>query len=155
MLSIGENVPNFKLPANGGITISLADYAGHYVVLYFYPRDNTLGCTTQSKGFSATVDEFLTHNATVLGVSTDSIKSHDKFVKKQLLKIPLLSDLDNNLCEQFGVWVEKSMYGKKFMGIVRSTFLIDPNGILIHEWRKVKVVGHVDAVLEHVKGLSA
>jgi peroxiredoxin Q/BCP len=154
MLSIGEKVPNFELPANGGDTISLTDYAGQYVVLYFYPRDSTSGCTAQSKDFSATVDAFAAKNTIVLGASTDSIKSHDNFIKKQSLTIPLVSDVDHVLCEKFGVWVEKSMYGKKFMGIVRSTFLIDPNGILIHEWRKVKVPGHVDAVLAHVSGLS-
>jgi peroxiredoxin Q/BCP len=154
MPSIGEKVPNFERPANGGVNIALSDYIGKYVVLYFYPRDNTSGCTTQSKEFSAAMPTLSTLNTVVLGISTDSVKSHDNFVAKQDLTIPLLSDEDNSICEEFGVWVEKNMYGKKFMGIVRSTFLIDPNGVLIHEWRKVKVVGHVDAVVEHIQALS-
>lgn len=154
MYSIGEKVPNFERPANGGTQIALSDFTGKYVVLYFYPRDNTSGCTTQSKGFSAAIQTLSDLNTVVLGVSTDSVKSHDNFVSKQDLKTPLLSDEDNSLCEHFGVWTEKNMYGKKFMGIVRSTFLIDPDGVLIHEWRKVKVAGHVDAVVDHITGLQ-
>ena len=154
MHSIGEKVPNFERPANGGGNISLSDFAGQYVVLYFYPRDNTSGCTTQSKEFSAAMPALSQLNTVVLGVSADSVKSHDNFVAKQDLKIPLLSDEDNSLCEQFGVWVEKNMYGKKFMGIVRSTFVIDPDGVLIHQWRKVKVSGHVDVVVDHIKELQ-
>tara|TARA_R110002096_G_scaffold97354_4_gene217086 strand:+ start:100500 stop:100967 length:468 start_codon:yes stop_codon:yes gene_type:complete len=155
MPNIGEKVPNFTLPRDGGGLISLSDFAGQYVVLYFYPRDNTSGCTIQSKEFSANAHAFSALNTVILGVSKDSVKSHDNFVTKQELAIPLLSDADSDLCEQFDVWAEKSMYGKKFMGIVRSTFIIDPNGILVNEWRKVKVVGHVDAVLKTVQGLSA
>jgi peroxiredoxin Q/BCP len=154
MPSIGEKVPNFERPANGGTNIALSDYAGKYVVLYFYPRDNTPGCTTQSIAFSAAMPALTDLNTVVLGVSADSVASHDKFVAKKDLKIPLLSDEDNSLCDEFGVWVEKNMYGKKFMGIVRSTFLIDPDGVLIHEWRKVKVAGHVDAVVDHIRDLS-
>jgi peroxiredoxin Q/BCP len=154
MPSIGEKVPNFERPANGGNNIALSDYAGKYVVLYFYPRDNTPGCTTQSKEFSAALPTLSALNTVVLGVSADSVASHDKFVDKQGLEIPLLSDEDNQLCDAFGVWTEKNMYGKKFMGIVRSTFLINPDGVLVHEWRKVKVAGHVDAVVAHLQGLS-
>lgn len=154
MPSIGEKVPNFKHPANGGVDISLSDYVGKYVVLFFYPRDNTPGCTTESIEFSAAMPNLDDLNTVVLGVSADSVKSHDNFVVKKDLKIPLLSDEDATLCTEFGVWTEKNMYGKKFMGIFRSTFLIDPDGVLIHEWRKVKVKGHVDAVVEHIRGLS-
>jgi peroxiredoxin Q/BCP len=153
MPTIGEKVPNFKLPRDGGGEVSLTDFAGKYVVLYFYPRDNTPGCTTESKEFSARQADFEASNAVILGASKDSVASHDKFVAKQSLTIPILSDENCDLCETFGVWTEKSMYGKKFMGIVRSTFLIDPNGILVAEWRKVKVPGHVSEVLETVRSL--
>lgn len=151
MPSIGEKVLNFQLPRDGGETVSLSDYAGKYVVLYFYPRDNTPGCTKQSKGFSDLLPKFEAANAVVLGVSKDSVASHDKFVAKQELTIPILSDEDSDLCETFDVWKEKNMYGKKFMGIERSTFLVDPNGTLIAQWRKVKVPGHVEAVLETIQ----
>jgi peroxiredoxin Q/BCP len=150
MPNIGENVPNFKLPRDGGGEVALSDYTGQYIVLYFYPRDNTSGCTIQSKEFSDHMNKFSSLNTAVLGVSKDSVKSHEKFVEKQALTIPLLSDENSDLCEKFDVWKEKSMYGKKFMGIERSTFLIDPNGFLIKEWRKVRVKDHVEVVLQFV-----
>ena len=155
MLCIGEKVPNFRLPASGGQEIGLSDFQGQYVVLYFYPRDNTPGCTTQSIDFSNARDDFSRANTVILGVSKDSVESHEKFIQKRELTIPLLSDENDDLCEAFDVWTEKSMYGKKFMGIIRSTFLIDPNGILIHAWRKVKVPNHVDTVLSHIKEIQS
>lgn len=150
MTLIGENAPNFKLPRDGGGEISLADYTGQNVVLFFYPRDNTPGCTTEAMEFSANIEQFAALNTVILGVSKDSIASHDKFVAKKDLSVALLSDENSELCEQFGVWKEKNMYGKKFMGIERSTFLINPDGVVINEWRKVKVAGHVAQVLEAV-----
>jgi len=150
---IGEKMPNFELPRDGGDVVTLSDYAGKNVVLFFYPRDSTPGCTTESKEFSALASSFADLNTVILGVSKDSVASHDKFVSKQELTIPLLSDETSNLCETMGVWKEKSMYGKKFMGIERSTFLIGADGTLVAEWRKVKVKGHVDAVLDAVRSL--
>lgn len=150
---IGEKMPNFELPRDGGDTVNLSNYSGQNVVLFFYPRDSTPGCTTESKEFSAMAETFADLNTVILGVSKDSVASHDKFVAKQELTIPLLSDETSDLCETMGVWKEKSMYGKTFMGIERSTFLIGTDGTLVAEWRKVKVKGHVDAVLEAVRSL--
>lgn len=153
MIKVGENLPNFTLPANGGAEVSLSDYAGKIVVLYFYPKDATSGCTKQAISFTELAEQFAAANAVVLGVSKDSVTSHDKFVAKQELSITLLSDAESDLCETMGVWKEKSMYGKTYMGIERSTFLIDGNGKLVQEWRKVRVPGHVEAVLETVQAL--
>lgn len=145
---IGKNAPNFKLPRDGGEELSISDFAGKTLVLFFYPRDNTSGCTKEAIGFSEAKLEFEKKGAVVVGVSKDSVKSHDKFVSKHNLSVPLISDEHGSLCEDYGVWKEKSMYGKTYMGIERSTFIIDKNGTVTHEWRKVKVPGHVDAVLE-------
>lgn len=145
---IGKNAPNFKLPRDGGEELSISDFAGKTLVLFFYPRDNTSGCTKEAIGFSEAKLEFEKKGAVVVGVSKDSVKSHDKFVSKHNLSVPLISDEHGSLCEDYGVWKEKSMYGKTYMGIERSTFIIDKNGAVTHEWRKVKVPGHVDAVLE-------
>lgn len=153
MPEIGEKAPMFTLPRDGGGTVSLADYADRAVVLYFYPRDNTPGCTKESIGFSEKAAEFDAAGATIIGVSKDSVASHDKFVAKHKLGVTLVSDESGTLCEDMGVWVEKNMYGKKFMGIERATFLIDGDGVIREIWRKVKVPGHVDAVLEAVKTL--
>ncbi|WP_108483999.1 thioredoxin-dependent thiol peroxidase [Oceaniglobus ichthyenteri] len=147
--------PAFTLPRDGGDTVSLADFAGKMVVLYFYPRDDTPGCTKQAQGFSERADAFAAAGAVVLGVSKDSVKKHDKFRDKHGLTFALLSDENDQVCEAYGVWVEKSMYGKTFMGIERSTFLIDGNGQIVREWRKVKVPGHVDEVLKAVQAHQA
>lgn len=153
MPDIGEKAPSFTLPRDGGGTVSLSDYAGKAVVLYFYPRDDTPGCTKESIGFTESAALFDAAGAVVIGVSKDSVKSHDKFVAKHNLGIVLASDENDTLCEDMGVWVEKNMYGKKYMGIERATFLIDGAGVIQQIWRKVKVPGHVDAVLDAVKAL--
>ena len=145
--------PNVHLPRDGEGSIDLADLRPSNVVLFFYPRDNTSGCTKEAVGFTEKLSEFDALNTKVVGISKDSVKSHDKFVSKQGLEVALLSDESNNVCEKFGVWKEKSMYGKTYFGIERSTFLIDGAGNVIKEWRKVKVPGHVDAVLEAVEKL--
>lgn len=142
-LKIGDKAPDFTLPATGDTTVSLADYVGRNLVLFFYPRDNTSGCTKEAIGFSAAMPEM---DAAVLGVSKDSIASHEKFAARHALAVPLASDADSDLCERVGCWVEKNMYGRKFMGIERTTLLIGPDGSIRQIWRKVKVPGHVDAV---------
>lgn len=153
MPDIGEKAPSFTLPRDGGGTVSLTDYAGKAVVLYFYPRDDTPGCTKESIGFTESAAQFDALGAVVIGVSKDSVTSHDKFVAKHSLGIILASDENGTLCEDMGVWVEKNMYGKKYMGIERATFLIDGAGVIQQIWRKVKVPGHVDAVLDAVKAV--
>lgn len=153
MPEIGEKAPKFSLPRDGGDTVTNADFAGKTLVMYFYPRDDTSGCTKESVGFSEALDDFAAAGATVVGVSKDSVASHDKFVAKRELTVPLLSDENGSLCEDMGVWKEKKMYGKTYMGIERSTFVIDGDGVIQAEWRKVKVPGHVEAVLEAVRGL--
>ncbi len=145
--------PNVHLPRDGEGCIDLADLRPSNVVLFFYPRDNTSGCTKEAVGFTEKLSEFDALNTKVVGISKDSVKSHDKFVAKQGLKVALLSDEINDVCEKFEVWKEKSMYGKTYFGIERSTFLIDGAGNVIKEWRKVKVPGHVDAVLKAVEEL--
>ena len=153
MTNLPYPAPNVHLPRDGEGSIDLADLRPSNVVLFFYPRDNTSGCTKEAVGFTEKLPEFDVLNTKVIGISKDSVKSHDKFVAKQCLKVALLSDESNDVCEKFDVWKEKSMYGKKYFGIERSTFLIDGSGNVIKEWRKVKVPGPVDAVLEAVKEL--
>lgn len=148
---IGQPAPDFDLPGNGASQHKLAELEGQKVVLYFYPKADTSGCTKQALGFTEKLDEFAAAGAVVLGVSKDPVKKLDKFVEKHGLTVTLLSDDATDLCERYGVWVEKSMYGKKYMGIERSTFLIGADGTLLEAWRKVKVPGHVDKVLEAVK----
>ena len=150
---IGDPAPEFDLPAAGGERISLAGLSGKTVVLYFYPKADTSGCTKQALGFTEHAQAFADAGAVVIGVSKDPVKKLDKFVEKHGLAVKLASDEEGDLCERCGVWVEKSMYGKKYMGIERSTFLIGPDGTLREEWRKVKVPGHVEKVLEAVKAL--
>ena len=147
----GQPAPAFSLPGNGGTTHSLADHEGKLVVLYFYPKADTSGCTKQALGFTEKLDEFAAAGAVVLGVSKDPVKKLDKFVEKHGLGVTLLSDDAGDLCERYGVWVEKSMYGRKYMGIERATFLIGRDGTILQDWRKVKVPGHVEKVLEAVK----
>jgi len=145
--------PDVILPNETGDIIDIKDFRPNMVVLFFYPRDNTSGCTREAKDFTENIELFNNHNINVFGISKDSITSHEKFIKKQNLTIPLLSDEAGSVCEDFGVWKEKSMYGKIYMGIERSTFIIDGSGSVTHEWRKVKVANHVAEVLETVKKL--
>ncbi len=150
----GQTVPDMTLPTDGGGTLSLAELRGRTVVLYFYPKDLTSGCTKQAEAFRDAIGAFEAAGAVVVGVSKDPVKKHDAFKAKHDLPFALMSDAETNLCEQFGVWKEKSMYGKTYMGIERSTFLIDSGGVVRKAWRKVKVPGHVDAVLAAVTGLG-
>ncbi len=152
-LKINDLAPNFTLPTDGGGTLSLTSLKGKKVVLFFYPKDNTSGCTKEAIGFSETIKKFEDCNTVVLGVSKDSVKSHDRFVEKQGLKTKLISDEELEIIQGYGVWKEKSMYGRKFMGVERSTFLIDEEGKIAKIWRKVKVTGHVEEVLEAAKAL--
>ena len=152
-VSIGKKVPDFKLHATGEQIIRLSDLKGNNIVLYFYPKDSTPGCTLEGQNFRDNIKKFKNRNTVILGVSRDSIKSHENFRKKQRLPFELLSDSDEKLCRLFDVIKEKNMYGKKVMGIERSTFLIDNTGLLRAEWRKVKVDGHVEDVLAAVKNL--
>ena len=145
--------PDVILPNETGDIIDIKDFRPNMVVLFFYPRDNTSGCTREAKDFTENTELFNNLNINVFGISKDSITSHEKFIKKQNLTIPLLSDEAGSVCEDFGVWKEKSMYGKIYMGIERSTFIIDGSGAVTHEWRKVKVANHVAEVLETVKKL--
>ena len=152
-VSIGKKVSNFKIPATGDKEISLSGLKGKNVVIYFYPKDSTPGCTLEGQDFRDNIRKFRARNTVVLGVSRDSVKSHENFKEKQKFPFDLLSDKEEKLCTQFDVIKEKNMYGKKVMGIERSTFLINDKGVLKQEWRKVKVKGHVDEVLEAVKAL--
>ncbi len=151
MPETNDTAPDFTLPRDGGGEVTLSDLRGNMVVLFFYPRDDTPGCTKESIGFSEQLPSFADAGAHVLGISKDSVAKHDKFVAKHGLTTTMLSDENSDVCEQYGVWVEKNMYGKKSMGIERSTFLIDADGKIAKVWRKVKVPGHVDAVLEAVQ----
>jgi len=152
-VTVGKPVPDFTLPATGGKDISLSDFRGKNVVIYFYPKDSTPGCTTEGQDFRDSIKTFQRRKTVVLGVSRDSIKSHENFKAKQDFPFDLLSDADEQACRLFDVIKEKNMYGRKVMGIERSTFLIDAEGILRREWRKVSVKGHVEEVLEAVKAL--
>lgn len=150
----GKKAPAFTLPTDGDGTTALKDYKGKKLVLFFYPKDSTPGCTTESIEFSENLAKFKRAGADVLGVSRDSVLSHDKFKAKQGLKIKLGSDAEGDVTEAFGVWVEKKNYGRTYMGIERSTFLIDKAGKIIKIWRKVRVKGHVEDVLATVKDLK-
>jgi peroxiredoxin Q/BCP len=147
-ISEGDKAPTFTLEADGESIINLKDFRGKTVVLYFYPKDSTPGCTKEACDFRDHIQAFTKKNITIIGVSKDSIKRHDNFKAKYELPFTLVSDNDNKVCETYGTWVEKSMYGKKYMGIERSTFLIGPDGIILKVWRKVKVSGHVENVLK-------
>ncbi len=148
---IGDAAPDFTLETDNRGSVSLSNFAGRYLVLYFYPRDDTSGCTNQAKAFSEAADRFAAHDAEIVGVSKDSLTSHAKFRKKHALTITLGSDSDGSVCEAYGVWIEKKMYGKTHMGIERSTFMIAPDGRIAGTWRKVRVPGHVEAVLEAIE----
>lgn len=152
-LKAGDPAPNFDLPTDHGGRAALAALKGKPVVLYFYPKDDTSGCTSEAKGFTEAGDAFAKAGATVIGVSKDTILSHEKFKAKYDLGFPLAADVDGAVVEAYGVWVEKSMYGRKYMGIDRSTFLIDRRGKIARVWRKVKVPGHVAEVLSAAQAL--
>jgi peroxiredoxin Q/BCP len=152
-LTAGDMAPDFSLPRNGGGTVSLSDLAGKPVILYFYPKDDTSGCTTEAIDFSGLAADFEKLGALVIGVSPDSVKSHDKFSAKHSLSVVLASDEEHKALEGYGVWKEKSMYGKTYMGVERSTFLIDGSGKIAEVWRKVKVAGHAAAVLKATQAL--
>ena len=149
----GTKAPAFSLPSNSGKPVRLGQFKGKAVVLYFYPRDNTPGCTIEAKEFRDQSAEFKVRNAVVLGVSPDSVESHCKFIEKQELDFTLLADTDHRVAEQYGVWVEKSMYGRTFMGIQRATFLIDGAGKVARVWPKVSPKGHAQEVLEALDAL--
>jgi len=149
----GTPAPDFTMPTDGGGSVTLSALRGKPVVLYFYPKDDTSGCTAQACGFRDQLPDFHGVDATVIGVSKDSVASHDKFKAKYGLPFTLASDKETGVAEAYGVWVEKSMYGRKYMGLERATFLIDRDGVVRKVWRKVKVPGHVKEVLEAVKGL--
>lgn len=150
-LKAGDTAPEISLPRDGGGTVNLADHAGRNVVVFFYPRDDTSGCTKEAIGFTEAAADFAVADTDIIGISKDSVASHDKFRDKHDLGIILASDAEGDVCERYGVWVEKSMYGKKFMGIERATFLVGPDGKLREVWNKVKVPGHVAAVLAAVR----
>ncbi|MGM0421656.1 MAG: thioredoxin-dependent thiol peroxidase [Pseudomonadota bacterium] len=153
-LEPGMTAPDFTAPADSNDTVTLSDFQGQTVVLYFYPRDNTPGCTKQACGFRDVLPDFEKLNTAVIGVSKDSPAKHDKFKNKYDLTFPLVSDEDGSICESYGTWVEKSLYGKKYMGIERSTFLIDADGIIRHIWRGVKVKNHVEEVYKALRDMK-
>jgi peroxiredoxin Q/BCP len=152
-ISVGQSVPDFEANSTGNQVFTLSSYQGKRVILYFYPRDNTPGCTQEGKDFSANIEQFNVLNTVIFGISRDSVKVHEGFKEKQQFVFDLLSDKEEVLCELFDVIKTKNMYGKQVQGIERSTFLIDETGVLIEEWRKVKVKTHVDAVLQKIKAL--
>ena len=153
-LQVGDVAPDFTLPTDGDGEVTLSSFKGQKVVLYFYPKDDTPGCTKESCSFRDHKADFEGLNAQIIGLSKCSVKKHDKFKAKHDLNFPLASDEHGDVCEQYGTWVEKSMYGKKYMGIERSTFLIDEDGKIAALWRKVKVPGHVEAVKAELDSLA-
>lgn len=153
MIEAGQTAPDFTLPRDGGADVTLSSLKGSPVVLYFYPRDDTPGCTTEANDFTAMLPDFTAAGATVIGVSKDTVAKHEKFIAKHDLGVILVSDAEGDLCETYGTWVEKNMYGKKSMGIQRATVLIDAEGVVARVWPKVKVAGHAAEVLEAVKAL--
>ena len=152
-VKLGEKIPDFTATSTGDSEFSLSENVGKNIVIYFYPKDNTPGCTKEGEDFRDQFEAFRSNNAIIVGVSRDSVKSHDKFICKYNFPFDLLADEDETVCQLFNVIKEKNMYGRKYMGIERSTFLIDSNGTLIREWRKVKVKGHVEEVLDALKNI--
>ena len=150
-LSEGDKAPDFELPTDGGGPVRLSDFKGRKVVLYFYPADDTTGCTTEAIDFTAALPEFQRAGAVVVGVSPDTEASHDRFKAKHKLGITLASDVERKVINRYGVWGEKMMYGRKSMGLIRSTFLIGPDGKILQAWRSIRVKGHIPAVLEAVR----
>lgn len=155
MIDLGDRIPDLPLALSSGITATFADCAGKWLVLYFYPKDSTPGCTTEGLDFNALLPKFQHAGATVLGVSKDSLKSHQNFCSKQGFRFDLVSDAYGAICEAFGVIQPKKLYGREFLGIVRSTFLIDPAGVIRQKWQPVKVAGHAQAVLDALKAHQA
>lgn len=153
MLAEGDPVPNVALEGMEGKPVRPADFKGQKLVLYFYPKDDTSGCTREAQDFTALAEEFEKAGTWIMGVSKDDAKKHRKFIDKYDLKVPLATDPDGSVCEAFGTWVEKSMYGRKYMGIERATFLIDRDGVIKRVWRKVKVPGHAQEVLTAAREL--
>lgn len=153
-LKIGSKAPSFSLSDAEGNKVSLKDYAGKWLVLYFYPKDNTSGCTTEAVDFTSSLPELQKLNCNVAGISPDSCKSHQKFILKHNLMVTLLSDEDKKVLEKYGVWVTKKMYGREYFGVSRTTFLIDPTGKIQHIWENVKVKNHAAEVLEKLKELQ-
>jgi peroxiredoxin Q/BCP len=153
MLNVGDPVPDVTLTGMDGAPLSLAAFKGNKLVLYFYPKDDTSGCTREAQDFTALAGEFETVGSWILGVSKDDPKKHQKFTEKYELKVSLASDMDGSVCEAFGTWGEKSLYGRKYMGIERATFLIDRDGTVARVWRKVKVPGHAEEVLAAARAL--
>lgn len=147
---VGKKAPKFNLPTNGGGDVALTDFTGKHLVLYFYPKDDTPGCTKEAIAFSEHISAFKKAGAEIVGVSKDTVAKHDKFIAKHDLAVTLASDEDGKVCEAYGVWVEKNMYGKKYMGIQRATFLIGPDGKIEKVWPKVKVAGHAEDVLSAI-----
>ena len=154
MVSVGKRVKNFTLPATGDQNLSLQDFSGRSLVIFFYPKDNTPGCTREGQDFRDLYEQFTAAGADVLGVSRDSVRTHENYRNKHGFPFHLLSDKDEALCKQFDVIKEKKLYGRTYMGIVRSTFLVGPDGVLLQEWRNIKVPGHAQTVLEAVQALS-
>ncbi|MGP0104419.1 peroxiredoxin [Rhodoblastus sp.] len=153
VVQAGDAAPDFTLPRDGGATMSLADFKGRKLVLYFYPKDDTSGCTLEAQDFKRLAGDFAAAGAAVVGASPDPVGRHDKFRDKYELNFPLLADESKQVLEAYGVWVEKSMYGRKYMGVERSTFLIGPDGRIARAWRKVKVPGHAEEALAAAKSL--
>ncbi len=153
LAQVGDAAPDFSLPRDGGGVLSLADFKGRKLALYFYPKDDTSGCTLEAQDFKRLAGDFAAADAAIVGASPDSVKQHDKFRDKYELTFPLLADETKQVLEAYGVWVEKSMYGRKYMGVERSTFLIGPDGRIARVWRKVKVPGHAEEVLAAAKSL--
>lgn len=153
-LEEGDKIPDFELPAAGGGTISSGDLRGQKTVIYFYPKDNTPGCTVEARDFTALEPAFEAAGTRIVGVSKDSVKKHDNFRRKQQLEIDLIADENGEILEAFGIWGQKKMYGRTFMGIERSTFLVDGDGVIRRVWRKVKVKGHAEEVLKAAEELD-
>ncbi len=153
MLEPGQTAPDFTLPRDGGTELTLSALRPQKVVLYFYPKDDTPGCTKEAIAFTGLAPDFEAAGTVIIGISKDKAAKHDKFIAKHDLRVALVSDADSDVCERYGTWVQKQMYGKTYMGIERSTFLIDPSGTITQIWRKVKVPGHAEAVLEAARAL--
>lgn len=152
-LKVGDTAPDFTLPTDGGGSVTLSRFRGKKVLLYFYPKDDTTGCTKQACAFRDSDSDFANFGAVIIGVSKDSVASHDKFKKKYSLPFILASDEKSDVCERYGVWVQKSMYGRKYMGIERTTFLIDEKGVIRQIWPKVSITGHIEEVLTATRAI--
>jgi peroxiredoxin Q/BCP len=154
-IGIGAEAPDFDLPRDGGGRVSLSDFQGKHLVLFFYPKDDTTGCTAESLAFTELAEEFEAAGAAIVGMSPDSVTCHDRFIKKHRLTVALASDEEKTVLQAYGVWKQKSMYGRNFMGVERTTFLVRPDGTIATIWQKVKVAGHAEDVLRAVRNLAA